>query len=245
MKSQLSWLETRVEALVEGLLPNHLHPQDLAVQLARALEDSAGPGRMPATRYLVRLNAAEADRLLQVQPDLADSLAQILVQAAREAHMTLPRQPEVIILPAENVRPHAVVVMAETQFDADTSQTQSLTPAPPTRRPTAPFAAFLILNGTRTIPLERPVITLGRRAENNIILDAPSVSRTHAQIRLRYGRYVLYDLGSRGGTFVNGQRIQECVLQPGDVIALGPGGAQLIYGEGTICQVPPNEQAAA
>src|SRR5512136_92118 len=110
MRTQLSWLEARVEALVEGLFANRLHPQDLAVQLARALEDSASAGHAPATRYLVRLNAAEAERLLGAQPDLPERLAQALVQAAREAQFTLPRQPEVIILPAENVKPHAVAV---------------------------------------------------------------------------------------------------------------------------------------
>ncbi len=243
MRSQFSWLEARVEALVEGLFANRLHPQDLAVQLARALEDSASAGRPPATRYLVRLNPAEAERLLQAQPDLAESLAQALVQAAREAQFTLPRQPEIIILPAENVKAHGVVVWAETQLSADTSVTQGLTPPPSHSPTTAPFSAFLILNGDRTIPIDKPVVTLGRRTDNHIVLDNLAVSRTHAQIRLRFGRYVLYDLGSRGGTFVNGRRIEECVLQPGDVISLGQGGAQLIYGEGKICQVPPSEQA--
>jgi len=55
------------------------------------------------------------------------------------------------------------------------------------------------------------------------------VSRSHAQLRLRFGHYVVYDLGSTAGTFVNGQRIEECVLRPGDVISLG--GVPVIYGE--------------
>ena len=237
MESRLSKLEARVEALVEGLFVDQLHPQDLAVRLARALEDSARGGRPPAARYIVRLNASEADRLLSDQPQLAEHLAEALVEAAREAHLTLPNQPEVFIVPGEDVKPHRVVIQAESNLAADTSATQGLTPLAPTPGLSAvPISAFLILNGKRTIPLDRPVMNLGRRADNYIILDDLSVSRTHAQLRLRFGRYVLYDLGSHSGTYVNGQRIQECVLQPGDILSLGE--AQLIYGEGTISQVP-------
>jgi pSer/pThr/pTyr-binding forkhead associated (FHA) protein len=61
------------------------------------------------------------------------------------------------------------------------------------------------------------------------VIDDARVSRSHAQLRLRFGHYVVYDLGSSGGTFVNGQRIEECVLRPGDVISLG--GVPVIYGE--------------
>jgi pSer/pThr/pTyr-binding forkhead associated (FHA) protein len=57
------------------------------------------------------------------------------------------------------------------------------------------------------------------------------VSRRHAQLRLRFGRYTLYDLDSQSGTLVNGQPVQEWVLQPGDVMSLG--GVNLIYTEDT------------
>src|SRR5436190_17922829 len=94
---------------------------------------------------------------------------------------------------------------------------------------TTSLHAFLILDGRHTVPLTESLVTLGRRLNNPIILDSPSVSRAHAQLRLRYGRYVIYDLGSTGGTFVNGQRVEECVLRPGDVISLA--NVRLIYGE--------------
>ncbi|HSM55131.1 MAG TPA: FHA domain-containing protein, partial [Candidatus Sulfomarinibacteraceae bacterium] len=45
------------------------------------------------------------------------------------------------------------------------------------------------------------------------------------------GRFILYDLGSRGGITVNGERAKECLLQPGDLIALSDK-IPLIYGEG-------------
>jgi pSer/pThr/pTyr-binding forkhead associated (FHA) protein len=90
--------------------------------------------------------------------------------------------------------------------------------------------AFLIVQGRRHVPLNRPLITMGRRPSNDIVLDLPSVSRQHAQIRWRFGRFVLYDVSSRGRTLVNGHPISEQVLRSGDVIALSD--ALLVYGEG-------------
>jgi pSer/pThr/pTyr-binding forkhead associated (FHA) protein len=57
----------------------------------------------------------------------------------------------------------------------------------------------------------------------------PRVSRAHAQIRAIRGQYVLFDLNSTGGTMVNGRRVHQCALKPGDVISLS--GVPLIYGE--------------
>jgi len=241
IRSHLSRLEARVEALVEGIFANPLEPLDLILSLTRALEDSAGAGRAPATHYIVRLNPADVERLQQEYPALADNLAEALLQAAREAQLTLAHRPDIVLLPGEDIRSRTLVVVADVNRAGDLSATQSLTPPPVASAapPPAPaLGAFLILNGTRTIPLDQPVMNIGRRMDNDLILEDNRVSRIHAQIRQRFGRYMLYDLGSRGGTCVNGQRVVECVLQPGDVISLG--GTQLIYGEGIVSQVPAN-----
>ncbi|MEX2219166.1 MAG: SpoIIE family protein phosphatase [Phycisphaerales bacterium] len=69
----------------------------------------------------------------------------------------------------------------------------------------------------------RPTI-LGRAAECDARLDAPSVSRRHASLFARGGRWFLADLGSRHGTFVNGLRIAgaPAPLSAGDHITVGP-----------------------
>ena len=71
---------------------------------------------------------------------------------------------------------------------------------------------------------------IGRRVDNDIVLDLPSISRQHAQIRWRQRYFVLYDVSSHGRTYVNGSQIQEHILRPGDVIALSD--LFLVYGEG-------------
>ncbi len=228
-----------MEALVEGtfarLLPGRLHPRDVAVQLARALEDSA-TGGATANRYAVRLSPADAQALLGDQPRLAETLAAELVAAAREAHLTLAHQPEVLILPDPDIKPRSISVTTESVSSTDTLATPVTAPLR-AEQAAPPPNAFLILEGDRTVSLHQPIVSLGRRLDNHVILDDPRVSRAHAQIRLRFGRYVLYDLGSTGGTSVNGQRVQECILRPGDVISLA--GVSVIYGEDEAAPRPP------
>ncbi len=74
----------------------------------------------------------------------------------------------------------------------------------------------------KTFPLEGDVLTIGREASNQIPINDAEISRKHSQLVLQGGKYVLTDLGSTNGTFVNGQRVTgQHVLQPGEVISLG------------------------
>ena len=48
-----------------------------------------------------------------------------------------------------------------------------------------------------------------------------TVSRRHAELRLREGSWILRDLGSSNGTWVNGRRVMEAEVAPGDEVVLG------------------------
>jgi len=78
---------------------------------------------------------------------------------------------------------------------------------------------FLIVN-KQIIPLTKPVITLGRQLENDIVFHEEFLSRFHAEIVYENEKYVLYDKDSTSGTFVNGRKIDRCVLNSGDLISL-------------------------
>lgn len=74
----------------------------------------------------------------------------------------------------------------------------------------------------RTYSLLLGRITLGRRRDSDIFLEDVTVSRQHAAlVRDSNGRFVLYDEGSKNGTFVNGEPISERVLEDGDSIRMG------------------------
>lgn len=63
---------------------------------------------------------------------------------------------------------------------------------------------------------------IGREPPADIVVPAPQVSAQHARIEhVRDDTYLITDLDSRNGTWVNGQRIQSSFVRPGDVIGLG------------------------
>ena len=85
-------------------------------------------------------------------------------------------------------------------------------------------AMFLIdLSGNRE-PTPLPageLILIGRGEQCDVQLEDPSASRVHCRLLSRGGKVTLTDAGSRWGTFVNGARVTECELQPGDEITIG------------------------
>lgn len=70
-------------------------------------------------------------------------------------------------------------------------------------------------------PLNKSQVIIGRDVICEVMINNESVSRKHAEIvRLAEG-YLLRDLGSRNGSYVNGQRVQEYLLQENDTVAIG------------------------
>src|SRR5215813_12060091 len=87
-----------------------------------------------------------------------------------------------------------------------------------------PAAALLVLNpsGQRSRVVLEPVpFMIGRHADNNLVLRDNRVSRSHARISSSNGAYVIEDLNSRHGTWVNGERVARHVLRNSDRIDFG------------------------
>jgi hypothetical protein len=97
------------------------------------------------------------------------------------------------------------------------------------------MAKLVVLYGAKTeriLNLDIPEIVIGRGAEAKLVVDNPVSSRTHCRIRLVGDRHLLEDLGSKSGTFVNGQRIETKYLEDGDNIELGK--HTIRYERGTV-----------
>lgn len=110
----------------------------------------------------------------------------------------------------------------------------SVAPPPYAQRPPAsppPYLATLVMQGSgwrspsangAQVPLFRPETHIGKLASNDVMLFDPYASRIHAVIRWTAQGYVIEDLRSTNGVFVNGQRITGPVLlQPGQLIRIG------------------------
>ena len=80
--------------------------------------------------------------------------------------------------------------------------------------------ATLVIGAGQALEIEKFKTTFGRR-NADVVLDDPDVSRQHAVIERYDEKYLLKDLESTNGTFLNGQRVTVDFLKDGDVIRLG------------------------
>lgn len=131
----------------------------------------------------------------------------------------MPVQPGDVVAFADNKLTLSVPGSANATQALPTNKTQAI-PATPTK---AAAAARLII-GDETHELSLGENKLGRRPENNIILEDPYVSGSHALIEVADGILTLTDLGSTNGTFVNGAKLahnEPTTITPSDEIIFG------------------------
>lgn len=234
----ISQLETQLERLVEGvftsLFRKTISPHDLAVKLARSMEDNlryhVGSESQPVApdEYIIRVHP-DVQKALQKHPMLTSTLSGHLVELATQAGYQVINEPDVRLLADIDLsRSHVNIGAKHSRQSRDS--TAGMRPIKSTDSHPAPKDPQLIVNGLRIVNLTGSLINIGRSDDNDIIIDDPYVSRHHLQVRLRFGVYTLFDVDSQGGTFVNNVRVTEHQLQPGDVIAIGK--SKLIYTTG-------------
>ena len=230
MSERTDRLKGYLQRLLEdraGRLWDLLPQQDAIIQrLVHILTADAYLRASPAlapTQYVLTLPPAQAEALRQ-NYHLLDTLAMAIHRAGRDIGLRFPILPRVLLdtqtdLPAHDFRLEATVW--EPQHLRSVPIDPSINILPP--------SAYVIINGTQVFSLEKPILHIGRRPDNDLLLDDPRISRLHAQLRANRGHFMLFDLDSTGGTFVNNQRIRATMLYPGDVILLA--GISLVYGQ--------------
>lgn len=78
------------------------------------------------------------------------------------------------------------------------------------------------LGDEQVFSLENRIVRIGRHDENDIMLSGPTVSARHATVRREQVGVVIEDEGSLNGTFVNGRRVEQQLLEDGDQVQIGP-----------------------
>jgi hypothetical protein len=232
---RLDQLEAQLQDFIEGKLarlsPLRGKQDNLARRLVSAMRASAlstGDGILLAPdRFTVLVHPSQADAIVDDTALLVE-FANLLQEIGKEANLHFIKTPVVNIAPNDDVPVDQVDVI--TRFsEGALGQTSTLGDSPQVEDGSLPLNAFLIINGIQIFPLDKPVINIGRRSNNHLMIDDPRVSRQHAQIRASHGRFEIFDLESTGGIFVNQQRVTQSVLHAGDVISLA--GIHLIYGQ--------------
>lgn len=238
--SRLSMLESRLQLLIEGsasrLLPatpwmGGKLPQSLTHAIMQAMQAGAQPvpggGLQAPNLYRIHLPPRQAE-LLEDHPAFLDELTGLMLQMLEQSQLILSGPLSLKVDADPSLAVDEVRVTAQDSL-MDLSPTHGLRRLPEIEPVDPPQGAFLIVDGTRIFNLDGSVVNIGRRPDNQLSIDDPRVSRLHAQLRLVHGRYVLFDLDSTGGCYINGRRIRRHILNPGDVISLA--GLPLVYGQ--------------
>jgi hypothetical protein len=234
----ITQLETRLEKITEGIFAHffgkRIQAHDVALQLVRALEDGLEPARDGDSRplapdeYTIRVNPDVLHQINERYAALDQVLSEQIVDLAASAGYRLKNIPHVRFVAAPELASTQIMVIA-VQAHVDKNTTAAFQAIRIDTEHQQPINPQLIISGQKSIPLDRAIIHLGRSTRNDIVLDESTVSRTHAQIRLRFGHYVIFDTDSQTGTFVNNVRIREHRLRAGDVIRVGK--TSLVYME--------------
>ena len=235
---KLDQLEAKIQKLVEdqlaGILPG-LKLEDRVIQrLATAVRENIvqqKDDRAIAPNQFTLIVATDTSPMWKEQSTI-DALKNIITTASRDVGLKFVTQPTVNITTDDTFSAEEIKVVAAHRLEpvGDTQGMQtSMGNEENEEADNIPENAFLIVEGVKVHALTESVVNIGRRLENQLVIDDPRVSRNHAQLRAIKGRFVLFDLNSTGGTFVNGQRTSQTVLYPGDVISLA--GVALIFGQ--------------
>jgi hypothetical protein len=232
----LDEFESHLQSLLEVHLLKHLPgykvedgiAQQLAVAMHGHLKEEGGVTQAP-NLYVIIAPPSTLTRW-HAEPRLLKELANALYIAGKEAGFQFSTKPTVTTTADINMPPDELRVIPSFSNES-VAETQGISQRmmPESASEMVTSNAFLIVGGTQVVPLSRSVINIGRRLDNHVVIDDPRVSRAHAQLRIVKNRFVLFDLNSSGGTFVNGQRSNRSVLYPGDVISLA--GVTLIFGQ--------------
>lgn len=234
-RTRLSRVENLIRRVIEEPFSwfggGGIDPFQLATHLSRYYEGEPGLNDYP-NRFIVSVNSDDFEELAPQIQTFEEQVADYVVLLAARRGYHLKEPPRIVIEASAEEKRHSahITLLHESQQIHDGTAVYSDITADPTMEAIQTADAFLILQGREHIPLDRPITRIGRRVDNDIILDMPSISRQHALIRWRQRFFVLYDVSSHGRTIVNGLRVREHTLRPGDVIALSD--VLLVYGEG-------------
>jgi len=237
MISKFDQLEAKLQSLFEdkimAILPGRTQEDKIVQKLATALKQNTivQKDNNPVAPNVFTLIVSPSAGPKWKDPQVTKALTDVISAAAKEVGLKIEDQPTITVTINETFTEQDVSVIASHKLESmeETKGMATGIEKNEENNDRIPENAFLIVEGVKIFPLVDPVVNIGRRLENHLVIDDPRISRNHSQLRAINGRYVLFDLNSTGGSFVNGQRTNQTVLYPGDVISLA--GVALIFGQ--------------
>ena len=243
--SVLRNLEAKLGGFVEGAFSrafkSSVQPVELAHKLAREMEESqmVSVSRVYVpNHYRVFLSPQDREQFASYEPALRKELSDYLLEHARQEGLALTSRPQVEFMTDERLELGEFGIQAqllEAEADeepvgadiapsaGDFGHTMVYSPDRAARKLEAPPSrgqALLVGEGRRSV-LSGERVLIGRSRECDVVLSDPNTSRRHAEVRRDGDGWTVVDLGSTNGIKVNGRRVDQAALEPGDRITLG------------------------
>lgn len=245
-----SGLEGNLEKYIEGFFKDkfkgRVQPAEIAKQLAREMRNhrrvSINKTYVP-NEYHVMLHPKDWENIGAFNKMLALELQDYVQSKAQEKGFTLVGLPLVLLEKNEEVSLGNILVQSEfaeqipinteamqkeniisEEVNQHTQMYQPLKDTFPMAKVETITSKLIVIKGAdsgKEFSLGNYQSSIGRRETNDIALNDVSISRIHAQLDHDNNRYILTDLNSTNGTFINGHRITKQLLEPEDIITIG------------------------
>lgn len=208
----LKRIEQKLEKIVEGTFtrafPSSVKPIELGKRVRRVLEDKKTIGVQGQiiipNRYVISLSPKDLENIESIQESIQREISSSIRDHANDENYHFQGTLTVEIFSNSSLKTGSIEV--DGLFEENKGG--------------FPPGSLINENGERLIITEQK-LSIGRDKESTMQVVDVEVSRNHAEIRLLNTSFVLIDLQSTNGTFVNGQRVQEHTLQNFDQIKIG------------------------
>jgi hypothetical protein len=241
--SVLRNLEAKLGGIVEGAFGRafrtSVQPVELAHKLAKEMEEnqmvSVSRVYVP-NHYRVFLSPGDREQFSSYEPALRKELSDYLLEHARQEQLALTSRPQVEFHTDDRLELGEFGIQAqllgEPEGEAveagpsagDFGHTMVYSPDRAAARPLEPVAdrrqALLLTDGRRNM-LSGERVLVGRSRECDVVVSDPNVSRRHIELRRGERGWTAVDLGSTNGMKINGRRLSQAELEPGDRITIG------------------------
>jgi hypothetical protein len=244
--SVLRNLEAKLGGLVEGAFgrafKTSVQPVELAHKLAKEMEDnqmvSVSRVYVP-NHYRVFLSPQDREQFASYEPALRKELSDYLLEHARQERLALTSRPQIEFHTDERLELGEFGIQAQLLGEpeeepgaadapvapsaGDFGHTMVYSPDREARRLEPDLdrrQALLVGEGRRNV-LSGDRVLVGRSRECDVVVADPNVSRRHIELRRGERGWTAIDLGSTNGMKVNGRRVSQAELGPGDRITIG------------------------
>jgi hypothetical protein len=243
--SVLRNLEAKLGGLVEGAFgrafKTSVQPVELAHKLAKEMEDnqmvSVSRVYVP-NHYRVFLSPQDREQFASYEPALRKELSDYLLEHGRQERFALTSRPQIEFHTDDRLELGEFGIQAqllgapEEEEDAgpeaapsagDFGHTMVYSPDREARRlePDLDGRQGLLISEGRRNVLSGERVLVGRSRECDVVVSDPNVSRRHIELRRGEHGWIAIDLGSTNGMKINGRRVSQAQLGPGDRITIG------------------------